>query len=167
MTEQTLDQTSDNLDPMDALLDGTLDDLADIPEFRLYPVGAHKVKMGWKLGVTIPNAFNKKGDESSGLKKFVQFHCAALETVELPSGSTETPLEPGSTYQENFDLTNEWAQGAFKNIMKALAQHYGPKSNRELMAESEGAEVVITIKHTKPKKEDDKVYAKIDNLMVV
>lgn len=165
MTDQTLDQ-------MDALLDGTLDDLADIPEFRTYPIGAHKVKMSWRLNHTIEGVFNEKGKESSGLKKFVQLNCVAIETVELPAGSTEAPLDAGTPMQQLFDLTNEWAQGAFKNIMKALAQHYGPKSNRELLADSEGAEVVITIKHRKDKnkKNDDGtavVYPQIDNLMVV
>lgn len=166
MAETTLDQSTE-LDPMDALLDGTLDDLADIPEFRQYPVGAHKVKMSWILNHTIPNAFNKKGDESSGLKKFVQLKCVAIETVEMPAGSTDAPLEPGAPFQQNFDLTNEWAQGAFKVIMTSLSQHYGAKSNRDLIKDSEGAEVVITIKHRKDKNDKEKFYAQIDNLMVV
>lgn len=166
MTDQTLDQSTE-LDPMDALLDGTLDDLADIPEFRQYPIGAHKVKINWNLAHTITGVFNKKDDESSGLKKFVQLKCTAIETVEMPAGSTDAPLEAGAPMQQNFDLTNEWAQGAFKVIMTALAQHYGAKSNRELIKESEDAECVITIKHRKDKKEAGKFYAQIDNLMVV
>jgi len=164
--------TETNFDAMDALLDGTLDDLADIPEIRVYPVGAHKVRINWKLNHTIDGVFNEKGKESSGLKKFVQLSCVAIETVELPPGSTDVPLEPGVPMQQLYDLTNQWAQGAFKNIMKALAQHYGAKSNRELLADSEGAEVVITVKHRKDKtkKNDDGspvVYPTIDNLMVV
>lgn len=166
MTEQTLDQSSE-LDAMDALLDGTLDDLADIPEFRQYPIGAHKVKIEWNLTHTITGVYNKKDDESSGLKKFVQLKCTAIETVEMPAGSTDAPLEPGAPMQQNFDLTNEWAQGAFKVIMTALAQHYGAKSNRELIKDSEGAECVVTIKHRKDKKDKEKFYAQIDNLMVV
>jgi hypothetical protein len=169
MTEQTLD----GFDQMDALLDGTLDDLADIPEIRVYPEGVHKVKMGWALNHTIPNVFIEKGKESSGLKKFVQFKATAIETVELPAGSTETPLEAGQPFQQLFDLTNEYAQGNFKAIMKALAAHYGAgKTNRQLLADSEGAEVLLVIKHRKDKnkKQDDGsavVYAQIDALEVV
>lgn len=169
MTEQTLD----GFDQMDALLDGTLDDLADIPEIRTYPEGVHKVKMGWTLNHTIPNVFVEKGKESSGLKKFVQFKATAIETVELPAGSTETPLEAGQPFQQLFDLTNEYAQGNFKEIMKALAAHYGAgKTNRQLLADSEGAEVLLVIKHRKDKnkKQDDGsavVYAQIDALEVV
>jgi hypothetical protein len=164
---------SDQLfDQMDALLDGTLDDLADIPEIRVYPVGAHKVIINWELNATLNNVFNERGKESSGLKKFVKLSCKAVETVELPADSTDTPLEPGVPMQQLYDLSNEYAQGAFKNVMKALAQHYGAKSNRQLIEESQGAEVIITIKHRKDKtkKNDDGtpvVYAQIDNLMVV
>lgn len=166
----TIDNTS--VDLMDTLLDGSLDDLADMPEIRLYPEGAHKVKMGWELNATIPTVFNVKGNESSGLKKFIKFKATAIETVELPAGSTDTPLEAGTPYQTLFDLTNEYAQANFKVIMTALANHYGKKTNRELLAESEGAEVVIVIKHRKDKnkKDDDGnavKYAQIDNLMVV
>jgi hypothetical protein len=160
------------LDQMDALLDGTLDDLADIPEFRVYPVGAHKILMSWNLAYTIPNVFNEKGKESSGLKRFIALEGKAIETVELPAGSTDTPLEAGVEFRQLFDLTNEYAQGSFKSIMKSLADHYGAKSNRELIADSQNAEVVISIKHRKDKtkKQDDGspvVYAQIDTLMVV
>ena len=167
-TEQTLDA----MDQMDALLDGTLDDLADMPEIRLYPEGAHLVKMGWGLNHTIPTVFNVKGNEASGLKKFIQFKATAIETKELPAGSTELPLEAGTPFQQNFDLTNEYAQANFKVIMTALANHYGKKTNRELITESEGAEVILVIKHRKDKskKNDDGTpvkYAQIDNLQVV
>lgn len=160
------------LDQMDALLDGTLDDLADIPEFRVYPIGAHKILMNWNLAYTIPNVFNEKGKEASGLKRFIALEGKAIETVELPAGSTDTPLEAGTEFRQLFDLKNEYGQGAFKEIMKALAEHYGAKNNRELIADSQGAEVVIFIKHRKDKtkKQDDGspvVYAQIDTLMVV
>jgi hypothetical protein len=160
------------LDQMDALLDGTLDDLADIPEYRTYPIGAHKILMNWNLAYTIPSVFNEKGKEASGLKRFIGLEGKAIQTMELPAGSTDTPLEAGTEFRQLFDLTNEYGQAAFKGIMKNLAEHYGAKSNRELIADSQNAEVVITIKHRKDKKkkQDDGtpiVYAYIDNLMVV
>lgn len=166
-TNRLKQMTDQTLDAMDALLDGTLDDLADIPEFRQYPVGAHKVKISWNPAHTIDNVFNEKDKESSGLKRFVQLKTVAIETVELPAGSTDTPLEAGAPAQFNYDLTNEYAQGNFKVLMKGLAEHYGPKPNRKLLEESEGAEVVIVIKHRKDKKDKDKFYAQVENLMVV
>lgn len=160
-----------NADLMDTLLDGSLDDLADIPEFRPYPVGAHKVKISWDPAATIPNVFNEKGKESSGLRRFVQLSAVAIETVELGE-PTDTPLAGGEKLQQNFDLTNEYAQGAFKNIMGCLAEHYGAKSPRLLMADSQDAEVVLVIKHRKDKNKKNEdgtpvVYAQVDKLMVV
>lgn len=160
MTDQTLDA-------MDALLDGTLDDLADIPEFRTYPIGAHKVKMSWNLSKTIQGVFKDRDDEKSGLKNFIELYTEAIETVELPAGSTDTPLDKGAVAQFLFDLSNEFAQGQFKSVLSALSAHYGPMTNRELLAASNGAEVVIVIKHRKNKKDADKPYAQIDSLLVV
>ena len=44
MTNET-NQADFNLD---ALLDGTLDDLADVPGFETFNPGAHKVTINWK-----------------------------------------------------------------------------------------------------------------------
>jgi hypothetical protein len=162
----TVNTSDSTLDEMDALLDGTLDDLADIPEFRNYPIGAHKVKLDWDLAKTLGGVYNTKEVESSGLKKFVEMQMVAIETVELPAGSTDTPLKGGEKAQMLFDLKNEFAQGKFKKVMAALAQHYGSKSNRELLADSKGAEVVVVIKHREDKK-SGKTYIEIDNVMVV
>ena len=159
MTEMTLDA-------MDSLLDGTLDDLADIPEFRNFPVGVHRVKIEWNLAKTIPGVFKIKDQESSGLKTFIEMSMVAIETLELPAGSTETPLEAGAKGQVSFDLTNEFAQGKFKELLKALASHYGSKSNRELLADSQGAEVAVVIKH-RTSKDKTKTYIDVDTMTVV
>jgi len=167
-TEQTLDQTVTPVD-MDALLDGTLDDLADIPEFRPWPNGAHKAKIVWDLAKTIDGVYKVEGQESSGLKRFIGLDAVAIETVELPAGSTDKPLEVGSKANWLFDLTTERGQGSFKAIMASLAEHYGAKSPRELMTDSMNAEVVIFVKQWTAKKGNSagKTFANIDNLMVV
>lgn len=154
------------LDAMDALLDGTLDDLADIPEFRNYPIGVHRVTINWDLAKTIPGVFKVKDQESSGLKTFIELSMTALETMELPAGSTDTPLEAGAKAQLLFDLTNEFAQGKFKELLKSLAFHYGAKSNRELLADSQGAEVAVVIKH-RTSKDKSKTYIDIDTMSVI
>lgn len=158
--------TETTLDSMDSLLDGTLDDLADIPEFRNYPIGVHRVKINWNLAKTIPGVFKIKEQESSGLKTFIEMAMTAIETMELPAGSTEAPLEAGAKAQISFDLTNEYAQGKFKEILKALASHYGAKSNRELLVDSDGAEVAVVIKH-RASKDKTKTYVDVDTLTVI
>lgn len=128
---------SDEIVDIDALLDGTLDDLADVPEFKNYPAGVHKVKISWDLAKEV-------SDGKGGKKKVVGLNMTGIETVELPAGSEDAPITEGQVANVMFDLKNEYGQGQFKEIMKSLAAHYGAKSNRELAKESEGAEVLVT-----------------------
>ncbi len=155
-----------NLD-IDALLDGTLDDLADAPEFKPYPVGAHKVVIKWE---------NKQLDDKkmAGKKNtLVTLKMQAIETVETAAGSDEV-CSPGQEENIGFFLVHhsspkamEIGQGAFKEIMKSLAAHYGAKSNRELMADSEGAEVLVTTGLRKDKNDAAKKYTTLEKLMVI
>ena len=45
-TSATLDAQAFN---MDSLLEGTLDDLAQVPDFVAYPPGSHKVIINWEM----------------------------------------------------------------------------------------------------------------------
>lgn len=160
MTEPT------NFD-IDNLLDGTLDDLADAPEFKPFPIGAHKIVMKWET---------KQLDDKklSGKKNvLITLKMKALETVETPAGSDEV-CSPGQEENIGFFLVHhsspkamEIGQGAFKEIMKSLATHYGPKSNRELMADSEGAEALVTTGHRKDKADATKKYTTLEKLMII
>lgn len=161
MTEQTL-----NLD-IDSLLDGTLDDLADAPEFKPYPIGAHKVVIKWET--------KQLDDKKLQGKKntLVMMHMKAMETVETAAGSDEV-CSPGQEETISFFLVHhsspkamEIGQGAFKEVMKSLAGHYGSKSNRELMADSEGAEVLVTTGLRKDKNDAAKRYTTLEKLMVI
>ena len=161
MTEQTL-----NLD-IDNLLDGTLDDLADAPEFKPFPIGAHKIVMKWET--------KQMDDKKLQGKKntIVTLKMKALETIETPAGSEEV-CSPGQEENIGFFLVHhsspkamEIGQGAFKEIMKSLAAHYGAKSNRELMADSEGAEALVTTGHRKDKTDASKKYTTLEKLMIV
>jgi hypothetical protein len=61
----------------------------------------------------------------------------------------------------------EIGQGAFKEIMKSLAAHYGAKSNRELMADSEGAEALVTTGLRTDKTDKTKKRTTLEKLMIV
>lgn len=122
------DTTSDfNLD---ALLDGTLDDLADVPGFETFNVGAHKVTINWKK-------VDKKPAFSLSL--------TLIETVEL-ANADDVPQKPGTQSSVMFMLDNEYGQSAFRKVIASLAEHFGAGSNREIMEKSEGAEVIAVTK---------------------
>lgn len=155
------------MDMLDTLLDGTLDQLADIPEYRVYPVGAHKVKFEWTINHTIPNVFvkDKEGKDTKDLVKFIKLDMEAIETVEIsPTSEDQQPLEKGAKANILFDLTNERGQGKFKAVMAGLMEIHGAKSPRELIADSTGGEYVAVISHRK-NKDKTKTYIQIDTVL--
>ena len=92
---------------IDSLLDGTLDDLADAPEFKPFPAGTHKV--------TISIVQKKIGTHPA-----FEVAMKAVETIEL-SNSEETPLAAGATTSVAYMMDNDLGQGNFKKILASLA----------------------------------------------
>lgn len=121
---------------MDALLDGTLEDLKDMPEFKPYPRGVHRV---------ILDIERKKID---GWPIF-EVKMKAIETIELADAAADQPLEKGSEASVAYfmahekDIVAELGQGKFKLIMASAAEKFGAKSNRDLIADCQGAEVMV------------------------
>lgn len=162
MSDTNLDQTVAVVD-VDSLLDGNLDDLADIPEFKNYPEGSHKVKISWEIN---------KDVEWGGKKKKIQvMKCEAIETLELAQtkddeGNEILPVTEGQVQIFNFDFTNEWSQGEFKLVMAGLAASMGPKSPRVLMQESQGFECAITTTLRRRKDDKTKYNVKLEGFAV-
>lgn len=140
---------------MDALLDGTLDDLADIPEFRPFPPGAHKVKFNWEQ-----KEVNKH--------PVIEVKLVAVETVELakPADEENKALVGGETGSVLYMLDNEIGQGKFKELLKSLAAHYGAKTTRELLTDAQGSEVLV-VTDLRSNKEKTKSYMDIVKLQVI
>jgi hypothetical protein len=142
---------------VDSILDGTLDDLADMPEFKAYPVGTHRCTMNWT------NKTAKK-DWINGHPAYV-LDLKAIETLEL-ANTEDTPLTAGDETGIMFMLDNELGQGSFKKILTALAESFGAMSNRELIAASANAEVLVVTKQ-RANKEKTKSYTDVVELKVV
>lgn len=135
-------------DTMDDILDGTLDDLADVPEFKPYPNGAHKVSIHFER-----KEVNKH--------PCVEVKLKAQETLELTDPEKDVPLEKGAEGSVLYMLDNEIGQGKFKELMKPFAEQYGAgKKLTELMKEANGADVaVVTTKRAN--KDKTKLYMDI------
>ncbi len=155
---------------MDDLLDGTLDDLADVPEFKPFNIGAHRVKINWKLTVVseIPS---------------IELGMTMIEHVEL-TNPEDKANEPGAKTAILFMLKkkaeggklvrNELAEGQWKEILASLREgmKIAPEvSNREVMTQTEGMEVmaVTTVRKVvnKQDKNDVKFYTAIKNIAVI
>ena len=138
---------------IDTLLDGTLNDLADLPEFRPFPVGSHRA--------TIKLESKKINNHPS-----IEVKLIAIETLELPAGSQETPLEKGAEGSVLYMLDNEIGQGKFKNLMATVAEKFGAKTNRELIADLQGCEVAV-VTTLRMNKEKTKSYMDIVELVIL
>lgn len=140
---------------LDDLLDSTLDKLADMPEFKPFPAGAHKLTIYWTP--------KKIGEHPA-----VELKLTAIETIELADATKDTPLEKGAETSVAFMLDNELGQGKFKELMAVLKTQYDPnsaegtgKTNRMLMAESNNAEVTVITDVRPDKKVEGRFYTDI------
>ena len=118
---------------LDSILDSSIDDLADLPEFQVYPNGSHKVIVSF---------------ESKEVNKHpcVEMKMKAVETIELANPASDTPLEPGTESSVLFMLDNEFGQGKFKTIMKTFAEATGTQKISEAMEAAQGMEVTVICK---------------------
>lgn len=128
---------------LDSILDSSIDDLADLPEFGIYPSGAHRVIINW---------------ESKEVNKHpsMELKMKLVETVELTNPAEDQPVVAGTESSSLFMLDNEFGQGAFKKIMKTLAEACGTQKISETVDASQGMEVTVIVV-TKPDKKDKDV----------
>ena len=157
-------QAQVNTSSIDSLLDGTLDDLADIPEFKPFPVGAHTVTIKWEM-----KAINNV--------PAIELALTGVATVELANPETDKPIAAGDGTNVMFMLkkqdgtNNEIAQGQWKELLKPLAVHFGTTSNRATMEASNGAEVLVVTAIRKSVSKTDatdiKYYTSVTSLTVL
>lgn len=138
-------------DMLNDLLDANLDDLADLPEFGVYPAGVHKVVIQWE---------SKKVAEHPS----VELKMKAIETEELSNPEADQPLAAGAEGNVLFMLDNEFGQGKLKLIIKPLAAATGLSSLREIMEASNGMEVSVV---TKVRQNKDKTQTYTDVTKII
>lgn len=131
---------------LDSLLDGTLDDLANVPGFENFHPGSHKFTINWKL---------PKKEQGKEFKPVIKLQLTLIETVELNDAS-DTPQTPGTMSSIQFAMDNEYGQTAYRAVIEQLGQHYGAGTNREIMEKSEGAECLGITKLREGKKIEGK-----------
>ena len=138
---------------IDSLLAMSLDDLPDLPEFKVYPAGAHRVTM----------KFEKK---QIGTHPAVEAKFTMIATEELTDPAKDQPVDAGTESSVAYMLDNEFGLGNFKELMKPLAAHFGLSSIPEIMEAAANLEVVIVTK-TRQNKEKTQTYLEVTQLIVV
>lgn len=137
---------------IDDLLNGTLDNLADLPEFRPFPAGTYKVNLTFDFDKTKAHVLYAR--------------LTMLELIEQ-ADPQEQPLEPGAKDSVRYDLTNEYAQGNVKKLLAVVAGHFGAASLKDLIAQVKDLECFVVTKQIKSKKDAGKVYTDIAQMEIV
>lgn len=139
---------------LDALLDGTLDDLADMPSFKPFPAGTHRV--------TVSVAVKEIQDKAA-----FEFNCTMLEPLELADPSEELPKE-GDTASTAFIMGTDFGEGGFKKLASVFVEALQiPNTKRAIVEHVQNVECVIISKVRTDKKDADKKYFSIAELQVV
>lgn len=149
---------------LDSLLDATLDDLADIPEFKPFPAGAHKLTINFerKTDAVVPTIIVK---------------LTYIEPVELAENQIEgiTEAKQGDTtnlllqFKNKDGSKNEFAEGTFKMIIAGLKESFPGSTNGEIMEAAQGAEIlaVTSVRANKKDPHDIKYNTNLVALSVV
>jgi hypothetical protein len=126
-----------NLD-LDALLAGTVDDLADVPSIANWAPGAYVASLSMKL------ENNLKDKKTVGVKStFV-----LKEVAELSNPDSTAP-NPGDKFTlidfliHPKETVAEMGQGAFKEKAKVLNERFGSRQNAVVVEETQDIEVLI------------------------
>ena len=138
---------------LDNLLDGTLDDLEDLPEFKPFPAGAHRVLA----------TFAEK--EING-NPAVELSLKLQETLEQ-SDPQEEEAKPGSESSTAFMLNNEFGRGNLKKCATPFGTALGYSTIREIVEGVKDVECVVVTTLRKDKNDPDKKYLNIKEIQVL
>ena len=144
--------SSINSAAINSLLDVSLDDIADLPEFMIFPAGAHRCTISFEA-------------KQIGTHPAVEAKLVLLETVELANPSDSIPKE-GSESNVAYMLDNEYGQGNLKKLLKPLAAHLGLSQVPKILEESNGTEVLVVTRQ-RQNKEKTQTYLDIVSLQVM
>lgn len=139
---------------LDSILDSTLDDLADLPEFSVFAPGVHRVVIDFEQK-TVSN------------HPSIEAKFKLLETVELANPAEDTAAAiPGTESSVLFTLDNKFGQGKFKEFIKPICEHLGVSSIRAAVDGAKGLEVLIVTK-IRQNKEKTQHYLDVVSLNVL
>lgn len=141
-----------------SILEATLDDLPDLPGFKVPPTGAYAVSIVSMLEKAV-------GDHPAVEGKFAIVE--VLEVTETGLPDAEMPVA-GDEFNVVYMLDNDTGVGFLKAFMKPIAEALQkPKAKlSELLVESKGMTLSLVIKRTYDK-EKDRHYLNIKKMEVL
>lgn len=140
--------------PIENLMDASLDDIADLPAFIAPPKGHYKL---------LVEKFEQKTIND---KPAVSMNLTVQGTLELANKS-EAAVKDGTKFNLLYMMDNEFGQGAFKAVAKALAKGLGLNSPRvvEILALT-NISITAAVGQRPDKNDKEKIYSTIQNIEV-
>ena len=138
---------------LDTLLDATLDDLEDLPEYKTFPPGAHKV-----LATMESKEINNK--------PAIELSFKYMEVMELVDTDGVAPVA-GDESSTLFFLDNEYGRGNLKAALQSFQEFTGGSTNREIVEGVKDVECVILTSYGKNKNDPDKPYLNVKEIQVL
>ena len=138
---------------IDSLLDSTLDDIADLPEFKVFPAGAYKVAATFTQ--------KKIGDNDA-----IELSLKLLEVVEL-ADPQDTPPVAGDVSSTAFMLNNEFGLGNFKKCAVPFGSALALSSMRDIIEGVKDIECMVITSVRTDKKDKDKHYLNVKEIQVL
>lgn len=139
-----------------SILNGSLDDIEDLPGFNVFPSGAYHVLLA-------------KGLVQKGIGEHpaVELEMTCAEVIELadPTQADQAP-KVGDTCSTAFMLDNEIGRGKLKEVFKAIAAKTGSTSNAANMQAAAGLTCKVVIKKTHDA-DKDRDYCNLISFAVV
>lgn len=144
------------MNDLDNLLDATLDDLEDLPEFKPFPAGAHRVTA----------SFEQKEINN---KPAIELSFKLIETIELadPNTPEEEQCKEEDTANTMFLLDNEYGRGNLKKCAAPFGEAMSLSSLRDIIEQVKDVECVVITGLRKDKNDPDKKYLQVKELQVV
>ena len=147
---------------LDDILDSSIDDLKDLPEFKVPPTGIYALSVS-----ILSKEINKK---PSLIAHIVVRECKSL-------ADDNTPEEERSKAGDSLDIPfmlknedgsrNEVAEGFFKAFMDPFHKHFNDKSIRNVVGKlAEPVDITAAIEKAERKKEKGKFDARISEIVI-
>lgn len=149
------------------LLDSSVEELADLEKFTPIPAGSHRVRLDWSF-------------PEHETDVVVQLKLTVVETLEMASSAEQAP-EPGKSGNIRFPLQRKdgtpiisqksgkpmtMGQGQLKEVIAVLQPTFGGSTVKEVIDNSQGAEVVATLKVRKNPNDPDQQFNEIKAILV-
>ena len=136
-----------NIDIMNAMLSGSIDDVEDLPDFINPVPGSYML--------SIQKASFETNDKED--KAFINLVFGINSIIEQPGEQEEYP--EGSLFSVRY--YGEFGVKKFKKIYAQLFEALNASSGAELLDQLEGLEIAATVTNRRDKDDPDKVYAEV------